>query len=187
MKQYGSESQLIKACLAKKSKAQFILYEKYKVEMYGICLRYARNSAQAQDFLQEGFIKVFKSLNQYRFEVAFGFWLKRVIINACISELRRKREPLQEAIGLEQIPETSEETSPPDTKGLSAGQLIEMIQQLPEGYRSVFNLYALEGYRHPEISEILGISEGTSRSQYSRARKQLATQINALKMKSYEG
>ena len=182
------EKQLIQACLAKKRKAKFALYERYKSRMYAVCLRYAKDNNQAQDFLQEGFIKVFQSLHQYRFEVAVEHWMKRIMVNACISELRRKKEPLNNAVTFEFKHETSieEVDESVSTYGLEPGELIAMIQQLPDGYRSIFNLYAIEGYSHEEISEILEVSPGTSRSQYARARKALATRISQLNVKNHE-
>ena len=187
MKKYRNERQLIEACLQKRRKAQFALYERYKVAMYAVCMRYAKTEAQAQDFLQEGFIKVFKSLGQYRFEVAIEYWMKRVVANACISELRRKKDPLNKVVSIEQLPEQSQASEIEiNTSGLKAKQLIQLIQQLPDGYRSIFNLYALEGYSHQEISEIMNISAGTSRSQYARAKKLLAKQINQIKTGCHE-
>jgi RNA polymerase sigma-70 factor (ECF subfamily) len=180
-----TERELIEACLRKKRRAQFALYEKYKVPMYGLCLRYAKGAEQAQDFLQEGFIKAFKSLSQYRFEVPFKYWLSRVMANACISELRKKKEPLQFAVEWEDTHDAYEvpDLSHPD---IQADQVIRLIQELPNGYRSVFNLYAIEGYTHQEIGSILDISEGTSRSQYARARKILAQKFQALKLEAHE-
>jgi RNA polymerase sigma-70 factor (ECF subfamily) len=182
------EKKLIQACLAKKRKAQFALYERYKARMYAVCLRYAKDPAQAQDFLQEGFIKVFQALHQYRFEVAIEFWMKRIIINACISELRRKKEPVNESVPFDLKHESREEETGESvsTYGLAPGELVTIIQQLPKGYRSIFNLYAIEGYSHEEISEILSISMGTSRSQYARARKALASSISQLNVKNHE-
>lgn len=182
------EKQLIQACLAKKRKAQFTLYERYKGKMYAVCLRYAKDATQAQDFLQEGFIKVFQALHQYRFEVAVEYWMKRIIVNACISELRRKKEPLNNALSfdLQYDNPTEEEGEPLSTYGLAPGELVGIIQQLPDGYRSIFNLYAIEGYSHEEIGEILDVSPGTSRSQYARARKALAKRISQLNAKNHE-
>ncbi len=178
MPAFNDERQLIRACLANKRRAQTTLYNHYKGKMYGVCLRYAKSEAQAQDFLQEGFLKVFKSLSQYRFEVPVEYWMKRIIVNACISELRRKKEPLNQALPIETIGELKEEGQATlDTSQLSTTQLLHFIQKLPEGYRAVFNLYAIEGYDHQEISEIMSISAGTSRSQYARARKLLAKQV----------
>lgn len=182
------EKKLIQACISKKRKAQFALYESYKSKMYAVCLRYAKDRNQAQDFLQEGFIKVFQALPQYRFEVPVEYWMKRIIVNACISELRRKKEPLNKSVPFEvqHDGQTEEDGETVSTYGLAPGELIGMIQQLPNGYRSIFNLYAIEGYSHAEISQILEISPGTSRSQYARARKALAESISQLNAKNHE-
>lgn len=188
MKRNLDERRLIEGCLANKRKAQSLLYKRYKSKMYAICLRYAATESRAQDFLQEGFIKIFRSLDQYRFEVPVEYWMKRVMVNACISELRRKKEPAQQAYELEQVAELADE-SPATTSvsGIQPEKVVQLIQALPEGYRTIFNLYALEGYTHPEIGQILNISPGTSRSQYARARKLLARQIDQLKMNCHEG
>lgn len=182
------EKKLIQACLAKKRKAQSALYERYKSRMYAVCLRYAKDASQAQDFLQEGFLKVFQALHQYRFEVPVAYWMKRIMVNACISELRRKKEPLNNAVqfDLQHDGYTDEDGKAVSTYGLAPGELVRIIQQLPKGYRSIFNLYAIEGYSHEEISEILEISPGTSRSQYARARKVLAARISQLNVKNHE-
>lgn len=182
------EKKLIQACLAKKRKAQSALYERYKSRMYAICLRYAKDASQAQDFLQEGFLKIFQALHQYRFEVPVAYWMKRIMVNACISELRRKKEPLNSSVpfDLQHEGHTDENGETVSTYGLAPGELIGIIQQLPQGYRSIFNLYAMEGYTHEEISQILDISPGTSRSQYARARKALALSISQLNVKNHE-
>lgn len=186
---YRNEETLVRACIAKKRRAQFAFYEKYKGKMYAVCLRYARDTSQAQDFLQEGFAKAFMALRQYRFEVPVEHWLRRIIINACISELRRKKEPMDRSIPFEEVPislEEEEETASFRADGLSAKTIISLVQNLPEGYRTIFNLYAIEGYQHDEIAEILNISQGTSRSQYARARKALMKAIQKQKIKCHE-
>jgi RNA polymerase sigma-70 factor (ECF subfamily) len=185
---FTSEEQLIRACLAKKRKAQFAFYNKYKSKMYAVCLRYAKDASQAQDFLQEGFTKAFTSLKQYRFEVSIEHWLRRIMINACISELRRKREPMDRSVSLENfhLSDTNDTEEEVSVYGFSADEVIRLIQELPEGYRTIFNLYAIEGYAHDEIASIMEISSGTSRSQYARARKALAKAIENQKVNCHE-
>jgi len=119
---FRNEEELIRACIAKKRRAQFAFYERYKGRMYAICLRYARNAPQAQDFLQEGFAKAFTALRQYRFEVPVEYWLRRIMINACISELRRKKEPVKRSVPIEEVSLRAEaqETPSPNLQGLSA-------------------------------------------------------------------
>ncbi|MEL7117863.1 MAG: sigma-70 family RNA polymerase sigma factor [Bacteroidota bacterium] len=168
MNNLAADQQLVKKCLSKNSKAQSQLYNKYRIRMYGICMRYASCEAEAQDFLQEGFIKVFNNLHQYRGEGALGKWIERVIVNRIISILRKKKMVLDDSVSLDQISVAVEE--PIKSSQSKADQLIQLVQQLPSGYRAVFNLYALEGYSHSEISTILNISESTSRSQYYRAK-----------------
>lgn len=185
---FSSEEQLIRACLAQKRKAQFAFYEKYKRKMYVVCLRYAKDAAQAQDFLQEGFAKAFKSLRQYSFEVPVEHWLRRIVVNACISELRRKKEPVDQSVSLEniQLMDADGADEEATVHGLSVNEVIRLVQNLPEGYRTIFNLYAVEGYTHDEIAEILQISSGTSRSQYARARKTLVKAIEEQKVNCHE-
>lgn len=184
----SNEEELIRACIAKERKAQFAFYKQYRGKMYAICLRYARDNTRAQDFLQEGFAKAFRSLRQYRFEVPIEYWLRRIIINACISELRRKKEPADRSVSIDELPLASEtdETVESNLNGISADQMIRLVQDLPEGYRTIFNLYAIEGYQHDEIAEILDISPGTSRSQYARARKALVQAIQKQKNGSHD-
>jgi RNA polymerase sigma-70 factor (ECF subfamily) len=135
--------------------------------MYGVCLRYASNAEEAEDILQEGFIKVFNKIGSFRREGSFEGWVRRIFVNTAIEQFRKK-------IYLQPISDVEEDTI--DGKYLSVldklseKDIIQLVQQLSPGYRTVFNMYVVEGYSHREISEILGISEGTSKSQLSRAK-----------------
>jgi RNA polymerase sigma-70 factor (ECF subfamily) len=173
-----SDQQLIRRCLRKDRKAQFELYEKYKVRLFGLCRRYARSEAEAHDFLQEGFIKVFRSLHQYRADGPLVKWMERVVVNRILSLLRKKRMSFDDNLDLQALPVV--QTSNADVSE-KAETIIRLIRQLPLGYQTVFNLYALEGYSHQEIAQVLGISESTSRSQYSRAKKVVKTAFEQLK------
>jgi RNA polymerase sigma factor (sigma-70 family) len=173
-----SDQQLIRRCLKNDRKAQFELYEKYKVRLFGLCRRYARSEAEAHDFLQEGFIKVFRSLHQYRADGPLIKWMERVVVNRILSLLRKKKLQLDDNIDLHELPVVQK---PPSTAAEKAEEVIALIRQLPLGYQTVFNLYALEGYSHKEIAQVLGISESTSRSQYSRAKKVIKTAFEQLK------
>lgn len=178
MKNLDGDRDLVRRCLNNNRRAQEELYEKYRVPLFGLCLRYAKDESQASDFLQEGFIKVFNSLHQYRGEGTLYKWMERVFINKIISILRKKKVTFNNEVDLERIPDVPTEKK--DTKK-QVDKVIQLIQQLPEGYQAVFNLYAIEGYSHKEISEILDISESTSRSQYYRAKTAVKKAMQQLK------
>ncbi|MGZ8538907.1 MAG: RNA polymerase sigma factor [Flavisolibacter sp.] len=162
-----SESDLIEGCLRGERKMQHELYQRYAPKMYGVCLRYAGNAEEAEDILQEGFIKVFNKMSSYRGDGSFEGWIRRVFVNTAIEHFRKKTY-------LQPITETEENTI--EGKYLSVldhlaeKDIIQLVQQLSPGYRTVFNMYVVEGYTHRQIAEILEISEGTSKSQLSRAK-----------------
>jgi RNA polymerase sigma factor (sigma-70 family) len=175
-----TEGKLIEGCLAGKRKAQNELYKRFSPLLYGICLRYAANRFEAQDILQEGFIKVFSALSTFEKKGSFEGWVKRIVINNAINHIRRNaaKHLFTEFSELENIPETIQETeeiSPPDSK-----IMLKLIQELPDGYRMVFNLYVFEEYSHKEIAEFSGISENTSKTQLMRARHLLQKKISEL-------
>lgn len=139
--------------------------------MYNICYRMMNNRQEAEDMLQESFTEAFRSLASFRFDSAFGAWLKRITINKCINALKRRKAEL---VPVEKLPEYPDEGDvQEDLPGLTVRQVQQAMEQLPEGYRVVFSLYLLEGYDHGEIGQIMGISEATSKSQYSRARQRM--------------
>jgi RNA polymerase sigma-70 factor (ECF subfamily) len=165
---------LIKDCLGGKPAAQRALYEEFAGSMLGLCYRYTKSMADAEDVLQEGFIKVFRFLHQYKKEGELGAWVRRIMVNTAINYLKRNRNyqadlSFTDDPGLHPV-----STDNPDVR-LDAKALADLIRQLPPGYQTIFNLYAVEGYSHIEIGEMLGISNVTSRSQYSRARALLIT------------
>jgi len=166
----AKEKTLLQACLQKDEQAQTELYEKYKGKMYAVCLRYARNQTEAEDFLVEGFFKVFKDLHQYKYQSPLVHWMKRVIINNALMSLRKKQILTFPATDLT---ENDWQQAPEIWQQLEAETIFQAIQSLPDGYQTIFNLYAIEGYSHKEISEKLGITASTSRSQYTRAKKAL--------------
>ncbi len=170
-----TEERLIKGSLEGNARVQKQLYERYSPAMYGICLRYAGDPDEAADILQEGFIKVFTRLEDYRYEGSFEGWIRRIIINTAINHLIRQKKHQ----GQEDIEEVYGETMP-DPSALDRLQhrdLIRLVQQLPPGYRMVFNLYEIEGYSHKEIAEIMGISINTSKTQLLHARRYLQRKI----------
>lgn len=169
------EKQLLEGCLAGKRSAQKQLYDRYAPKMFGVCLRYAIHRDMAEDMLQEGFIRVFSRLESYRSEGSLEGWIRKIMVNTAL-EVLRKRDILKYSVDIELLHEQDSGL----TDGLihlSTQDLLNRIQELPAGFRAVFNLFAIEGYTHKEISEMLNIAEGTSKSQYSRAKAWLQKQI----------
>jgi RNA polymerase sigma factor (sigma-70 family) len=159
---------LIEECRKGNSKAQFRLYNQYSKAMYNLAYRILNNREDAEDMLQEAFVECFRNLSSFRFESTFGAWLRRILVNKCINHLKKKKIDL-----------TLCETLPPciyeeETEATyDTGKIFKGIELLPDGYRIILTLYLLEGYDHSEISQILGITESTSKSQYSRAKEKL--------------
>ncbi len=164
------EEEIIKGCLKRDRASQQKLYDLYSRKMYGICLRYVRDPMEAEDILVSAFTKIFEKIDQFKGEGSFEGWLRRIIVNDALTHLRRSRNMYIET-DLEQADRE------PDYENLSdhleAEDLMNMIRQLPPGYRVVFNMYAIDGYSHKEIADHLGINENTSKSQLSRARAYL--------------
>lgn len=171
---------ILEGCIAGKRDAQYELYKKYASSMLAICFRYARNRDEAEDFLQEGFLKIFQKLRSFRREGSFEGWMKRIMINNALNEIKKnRRTPFHEDIELineTQILDGDDPTGP--LKPIPADTLLEMIQTLPEGYRLVFTLYVMEDYSHREIANELNISENTSKTQLLKARRVLKTKLN---------
>ena len=163
---------LIEECRKGNSRAQFRLYNQYAKAMYNIAYRMLNNREDAEDILQETFVDCFRNINSFRFESTFGAWLKRILINKCINHLQKKRIDLTLTDELPNIGYEEEEETAYDISKITRG-----IEMLPDGYRVILSLYLLEGYDHSEIAQILGISESTSKSQYSRAKEKLRSQL----------
>ncbi len=173
-----NERKLIEACKNNDASAQKLLYETFARKMMSVCLRYADNREMAEDFLQEGFIKVFSSIRSYSYEGSFEGWMRRVFVNTALESLR-KNDLLRNGVDLDSLdPQQEADYSAVDK--ISADELMELIAQLPPGFRTVFNMFAVEGYSHKEIAHALNITESTSRSQYTRAKKLLQKWINEL-------
>ena len=172
-----SEKQLINSCLNGNRRAQEELYNLYSRRMMGLCLRYVGDRESARDLLQEGFIKVFTSLHLYSGKGSLEAWIRMVFVNVAIEQLRKK-DIVRDAMDLDSINELTEDETA--VSKLSAEMIMDMVRQLPSGFRIIFNLYAVEGYSHKEIGDMLQISEGTSRSQYARARQLLMKKIKQL-------
>lgn len=176
------EVKLIEGCLAGKRKAQSELYTRFAPMLYGVCLRYASSRFEAQDMLQEGFIKIFTALSSYESKGSFEGWMKRIVINNALNHIRSKsKQPLftdfSEVENLPDAPYGDEEiVQPPDKE-----TMLRLVQELPQGYRMVFNLYVFEDYSHKDIAEMAGISENTSKTQLMRARNLLQKKLSELR------
>lgn len=169
-------NKLVTDCLKFDHDAQQQLYRHFADAMLGVCFRYTKSIADAEDVLQEGFIKVFRHLQQYRNEGDLGAWIRKIMVNTALNYLKRNRKYQYDlSFGETHLHPVSAE-NPAVT--LETKELAELIRQLPPGFQTIFNLHAVEGYSHVEISEMLGISDGTSRSQYARARALLMVWIN---------
>ena len=165
--------QLIKDCLKGKQAAQKQLYQEFASQMLGVCYRYTKSLEDAEDILQEGFVKVFKFLHQYNREGELGAWIRRIMVNTALNYLKKSRKYQNDL--LYDTKELTVITNENPEVLLNAKELAEMIRQLPTGYQTIFNLFAVEGYTHVEIGQMLGISDNTSRSQYMRARQLLSS------------
>ena len=176
-----SDTDIIRRCQKNDRKAQAALFEQYSPVMMGICLRYSKNKEDARDLLHEGFIKVFTNIKSYKGESNIGTWMSRIFVNTAISYIR-KHFGRTLYMG-EEFPETMQHETEEDElqhflfNDLSQQDVLEMVQSLPEKYRVVVNLYCIDGFGHKEISAMLNISEGTSKSQLSRARKMLGDML----------
>jgi RNA polymerase sigma factor (sigma-70 family) len=175
-----TDKELIEKCLENDPRAQEFLYKRFSRQMYGVCLRFARNTLEADDILQEGFIKVFTYLKDFRQDGSFEGWIRRTIVNTAINYYNSKQNEWNET-SIDKAQFYQSETEDVLDK-ISAADLLNIIHELPEGYRMVFNLYIIEGYNHQEIAEMLHISENTSKSQLSRARMALQERLIQRKM-----
>ena len=160
---------LIEECKKGSNKAQHMLYNQYSRALYNLAYRMTNNREDAEDILQETFVNCFSNIEKFRFESTFGAWLKAILINRSINHLRKKKINL---ILMENIPETISRDDESE-EIFDIGNVFKCIEMLPDGYRVILTLYLLEGYDHTEISQILDISESTSKSQYSRAKDRL--------------
>ncbi len=168
-----SEPELIERCRKGDRASQKELYDRYCKKMMVVCLRYSRTTTEAEDILQEGFVKVFQGLDGFRQDARLETWITRIMVNTALNQ-HRKKLYLYPMVDVEKTNLVESEMS---LSGIQWQQLLEMIQSLPEGCQVIFNLFAIEGFSHQEIAEQLGISEGTSKSQYARARKLLQEKL----------
>ena len=173
--------EVVERCRKGDTKAQFELYKLYYKPMYNVCLRMVGNTTEAEDVMQEAFLKAFIKIDTYLGEVSFGAWLKRIVINRSLDHLKKRKVKFEELN--EKIPD--EEPVKLEISEIHMERLKKAIQQLPDGYRVVLSLYLLEGYDHEEISQILGISNESSRSQYMRAKQKLRNMLQKEELFEY--
>jgi RNA polymerase sigma-70 factor (ECF subfamily) len=168
--------EIIEKCKRNDREAQKLLFETYSPVLFGICLRYARDKFEAEDTLQDGFLKILNKISDFNGTGSFEGWMKRIIINTAITNYHKnKKHNLN--LDIEEIQETNIEGTSYNGSDYTAEELLKIVNTLPEGYKIVFNLYAIEGYKHKEIAEQLNIDINTSKSQYSRAKKLLRKKL----------
>ncbi len=175
-----NDQQLIKKCLAKEDGSLDELYRRFSPRLFGICIRYSKSKEEAEDLLHDGFIRILHHLNEFRHEGSFEGWLKRIMVTTAINHYRKHHGKI---VASEMV--TREEDSDYSNNVLeqmAAKDIIQLIDELPDGYRIVFNLYVIEGYKHREIAEILDITESTSKSQFMKARKVLVQKLSRLEL-----
>mgnify|MGYP002619815920 CR=1 FL=1 len=177
-----NEAELIKGCVSGNPRAQKQLYDTFSGKMMGVCLRYCKSEEIAEDALQEGFIKVFSKLNEFKMEGSFEGWIRRIMVNTSLDILRKDKKhafhsEIEEVAFL--LPDNETITGELATK-----DLLKILNTLPDGYRIVFNMFAIEGFSHKEIAAHLGVTENTSKSQYSRARGYLRDCIERLEQRA---
>jgi RNA polymerase sigma-70 factor (ECF subfamily) len=176
------EEAIIEGCKREEPAFQELLYKKYASRMMAVCSRYAKTRFEAEDVFHEAFVKVFKNIQTYQ-SGSFEGWMKRIFVNTAINNFRKN----QKHYGHDEFGEVHDFSSEPDTviSGISTQELLQMVNQLPEGYRLVFNMFVVEGYTHKEIGELLGIAEGTSKSQLAKAKQMLKKILSTYSVAQY--
>ena len=169
------DTSLVIECVKGDSRAQRMLFERFSKKMLGVCMRYAKSTEQAEDVLQDGFIKVFSKLNDFKHDGSLEGWIRRIMVNTSLDQIRKENKLLGN-ISLDNVDYKLQDNAFV-LENLAAKDLMKMVQSMPVGYKVVFNMFSIEGYSHKEISEHLGISENTSKSQYSRARAYLRERL----------
>lgn len=170
---------IISGCRKMRRKSQKALYDIYSPVLYGMALRYASHPSEADDILQEAFIIIFSKIDQYNNKGSFEGWMKKILINSAIGYIRKNKK--RKFIDFDEINETKINNIDNHEADFTEDELMSAINELPEGFRLVFNLYAVEGYKHKEIAKMLDIQTGTSKSQYSRAKKILKSKLYEMK------
>lgn len=178
MEKIDFQRELVENCIRGDRSAQYNLYRMYSKGMYSICLRMLNDSMEAEDVLQESFMDVYRKLHTFKYESTPGAWIKRIVVNNCINKLRKNRLQIEEIEEGRYVADVVEEKS---DHNYEVNKIKKAMSSLPDGYRAIFSLYAMEGYDHKEIGQIMNISESTSKSQYSRAKKKIKEIITSLR------
>jgi len=171
------DSTLVKECIKGNAKAQRLLFDKFSQKMLGVCLRYTKSQDEAEDALQEGFVKAFSKLKDFSNQGSLEGWIRRIMVNTSLDAIRKNTKFMKDV----SIDTVDYQIGNDDfiVEGLNAEDLMKLINSMPDGYKVVFNMFAIEGYSHQEISTTLGISESTSKSQYMRAKGYLRNRLEA--------
>lgn len=175
---YTSDSELLEACLRKEPKAQATLYQRYKGRFFGICRRYAKNSHDAEDMFQDAVVKVFQKLHELKSVEQLSAWVRRIVVNVCIDHYHKQTNFVDINDYVEGFQQEWQSES--IISELSNQELLSLINELPDGSRMIFNMYVIDGYPHHEIAKMLGISEGTSKSQLFFAKKLLKNKLQLM-------
>jgi len=179
-----SDQQIIEGCANHERKAQQVLYDKYSHFLLGVCLRYASDKAEAEDILQDSFLKIFSNIKDFSGTGSFIGWLRKVAVNTAITHYHKNLK-YRYHVDIEEYVSVETGTTSFEEDFFTSDELYKVLNELPTGYRMVFNLYAVEGYKHKEIAEILGVDTNTSKSQYSRAKAVIRDKLEKLgKLKS---
>lgn len=172
------DNALVQKCIEGDPRAQRMLFEKFAPKMLGVCIRYTKDVEQAEDVLQDGFVKIFTKLDHYNGVGSLEGWVRRIMVNTALDQIRRNLKH-QDDVALDQV-EFRLEKDGHILESLMEEDLLKLISEMPVGYKTVFNMFAIEGYSHKEIADEMGISENTSKSQYSRARSFLKAKLEEL-------
>ncbi|MBN8838391.1 MAG: sigma-70 family RNA polymerase sigma factor [Sphingobacteriia bacterium] len=172
-----TETEIIKGCIRQEQSCQRMLFEQFAGKFMTVCLRYANDAMEAEDMLQDGFVRIFNNMHQFKFEGSFEGWMRRIMVNVCLKQLQKKKLHFAE---MKDTGSTAPALDASAYAHLGEEDLLKLINALPDGYRIVFNLNVIEGYSHEEIAKELNIQPSTSRSQLVKARKMLQQQIVAL-------
>ena len=167
--------ELVRQCIKGNSRAQKALFDKYAPKMFSVCMRYMKKTEESEDALQDSFVKIFSKLSDFKYEGVLEGWIRRIVVNSCLDQIRKNSKFLND-VQAEEVEYKLEQNSF-IAENLMAEDLMKLIQRMPDGYRIVFNMFAIEGYSHQEIAAQLGVTESTSKSQYVRARAYLRERI----------
>lgn len=176
-----TEAELLEGCGNRNPKCQYILYQNFASIMLAVCRRYTRSEQDAEDVLQEGFIKIFNNLDKYRGDGSLEGWIRRIMVNTALNHYRSNLKSMYQ-LDIDEVQTAIEDVRPSNFDKLNANVLLKMIESLPDGYKLVFNLYEIEGYAHKEIAEMLNVSINTSKSQLLKARRVLQKKIGELNL-----